>query len=100
FSPTPYFWSSSTLGQLIPFQSQGLYYNPVNSQTAQGYNQTVSTSTGASGISNGYTEICTYQVKYPAGHTKTPFQLAFQSSSLPGKAGLYSAVLVYKINYN
>ena len=100
FTPTPYFWSSSTLGQLIPFQSQALYYNPVSSQTANGYNQTVSTTTGASGISNGYTEIYTYQMKFPAGDTKGPFQLAFESSSLPGKAGLFSTVLVYKVNYN
>jgi dolichyl-diphosphooligosaccharide--protein glycosyltransferase len=101
FTPTPYFWSSSTLGQLIPFQSQSLYYNPVTSQTAQGYNQTGSSTTGASGISNGYTEIYTYQMKYPTGSTTTPFQLAFESSSLPGSTpGLYTAVLVYKVNYN
>ena len=101
FTPTPYFWSNSTLGQLIPFQSQQLFYNPVTSQTADGYNQTVSSSNGASGISAGYTEIYTYQMKYPTGNTTNPFQLAFESSSLPGSAaGLYTAVLVYKINYN
>jgi dolichyl-diphosphooligosaccharide---protein glycosyltransferase len=106
FTPTPYFWNSSTLGQLIPFQSQALYYNPVLAQggqggTAQGYNQTINSQTGASGISNGYTEIYTYQMKYPTGDTKTPFQLAFQSSSLPGTGGgLFTAVLVYKVNYN
>ncbi|MDA4129397.1 MAG: glycosyltransferase family 39 protein [Thaumarchaeota archaeon] len=100
FTPTPYFWSSSTLGQLIPFQSQSLYYNPVSSQTANGYNQTVSTTSGASGISNGYTEVYSYLMKFPASSTKAPFQLAFESSSLPGVKGLYSAVLVYKINYN
>lgn len=101
FTPTPYFWANSTLGQLIPFQSQQLYYNPVTSQTAQGYNQTISSSTGASGISNGYTEIYTYQVKYPTGNTSNPFQLAFESSSLPGTSpGLFTTVLVYKVNYN
>jgi len=101
FTPTPYFWNSSTLGQLIPFQSQALYYNPVTSQTAQGYNQTVSASTGASGISSGYTEIYTYAQKYPTGDITTPFQLAFESSSLPGSgAGLFTAVLIYKVNYN
>lgn len=100
FTPTPYFWANSTFGQLIPFQSQQLYYNPVTGQTAQGYNQTVSSTTGASGISNGYTEIYTYQVKYPTGNVSNPFQLAFESSSLPGSAaGLFTSVLVYKINY-
>lgn len=101
FTPTPYFWANSTFGQLIPFESQQLYYNPVSAQTANGYNETASTTTGASGISNGYTEIYTYQVKYPTGNTSNPFSLAFESSSLPGSgAGLFTAVLVYKINYN
>ena len=101
FSPTPYFWTT-TLGQLIPLQSQGIYYSPVNTnqQTASSYAQTVNANTGAGGISNGYTELYTYQMKYPTGNNTNPFQLAFESSSLPGSAGLYTAVLVYKINYN
>ena len=91
------------LGKLIPFQSQALYYDPAAGSSAQavtGYNSTVSSTTGASGISNGYTEIYTYGVKYPTGDASAPFQLAFESSSLPGTGGLYQAVLVYKINYN
>jgi hypothetical protein len=40
-------------------------------------------------------------VKYPTGDTSAPFQLAFESSSLPGSStGLFTAVLVYKVNYN
>ncbi len=101
FTPTPYFWANSTFGKLIPFQSQQLYYNPVTGATANGYNETVSSTTGASGISNGYTEIYTYGVNYPTGNTSNPFQLAFESSSLPGTgAGLFTCILVYKVNYN
>jgi dolichyl-diphosphooligosaccharide---protein glycosyltransferase len=101
FTPTPYFWNSSTFGQLIPFQSQQLYYNPVTGSSETGFNNTIDTTTGASGISSGFTEIYTYQVKYPTGDTSAPFQLAFESSSLPGSStGLFTAVLVYKVNYN
>ena len=100
FTPTPYFWTNSTLGQLIPYQSQGLFYDPVTSSTQQGYSATVQ-SNGASGISAGYTELYSYQMKYPAGNASAPFQLAFESSSLPGTSqGLVTAVLIYKVNYN
>lgn len=100
FTPTPYFWANSTMGQLIPYQSQGLFYNPVSGSTAQGYSGTVQ-SNGAGGISAGYTELYNYQMKYPAGNSSAPFQLAFESSSLPGTSqGLITAVLVYKVNYN
>lgn len=102
FTPTPYFWANSTLGQLIPYQSQGLFYNPVRNTPQQGYNATVQ-SNGAGGISAGYTELYTYNMKYPTGDTTSPFQLAFESSSLPGNSAvtsLITAVLIYKINYN
>jgi dolichyl-diphosphooligosaccharide--protein glycosyltransferase len=106
FTPTPYFWANSTFGQLIPFSSQGLFYSFAaagagQSATAQGYGQTASQTTGASGIANGYTELYTYQMKYPAGNTTNPFQIAFESSSMTATSqGLITAVLVYKINYN
>ena len=29
FTPTPYFWANSTLGQLIPFRETSIFYNPV-----------------------------------------------------------------------
>ncbi|MGI0091126.1 MAG: hypothetical protein ACREBS_05410, partial [Nitrososphaerales archaeon] len=100
FTPTPYFWQNSTLGQLIPYQSQGLFYNPVSGSQQNGYSATQQQN-GASGISAGYTELYNYQMKYPAGNVSAPFQLAFESSSLPGSAqGLVTAVLVYKVNYN
>jgi dolichyl-diphosphooligosaccharide---protein glycosyltransferase len=105
FTPTPYFWTNSTFGQLIPYSSQGLFYNPVlsaqgsSSATAQSYSGTVQ-SNGASGIGAGYTELYTYQMKYPATNSTNPFQIAFQSSSMTASSGLITAVLIYKINYN
>jgi len=105
FTPTPYFWSNSTLGQLIPFLSQGVFYAPASNGQQNGYSATINSQTGAGGISNGYTELYVYQMKYPATATTAPFQLAFESSSILGcpsgsTSCLYSAVLVYKINYN
>ena len=100
FTPTPYFWANSTFGQLIPFQSQGLFYNFASRNTANGYSQTIQ-SNGASGIGAGYTELYGYQMKYPQGNTTNPFQIAFESSSMTATTqGLITAVLVYKINYN
>ncbi|MHB1867606.1 MAG: STT3 domain-containing protein [Nitrososphaerales archaeon] len=102
FTPTPYFWTNSTFGQLIPYASQGLFYDPASTSAApvQGYSATAQ-SNGASGISAGYTELYTYQMKYPAGNSTNPFQIAFQSSSMTATGqGLISAVLIYKINYN
>ena len=75
FTPTPYFWSNTTLGGLIPLQPVGLFYNPVSQQTASTYNQTA--SQGVGGIQAGYTELYGYQVKYPADNSSSPFQLAF-----------------------
>ncbi|MCL5068708.1 MAG: hypothetical protein M1368_10210 [Thaumarchaeota archaeon] len=99
FTPTPYFWSNSTLGQLMPLQPIGIFYNPVSQQTANTYNQTE--TQGVGGIQAGYTELYGYQMKYPAGNASAPFQLAFESSSLPGTSqGLFTTVLIYKINYN
>ncbi|MDG6906232.1 MAG: hypothetical protein JRN20_10655 [Nitrososphaerota archaeon] len=101
FTPTPYFWSNSTFGKLIPYLSQGLFYNPVSGTTQQGYNATVSTSTGASGIANGYTELYTYHMNYPETSTTNPFQIAFESSSMTSTTqGLITGVLIYKVNYN
>ncbi|MDG6922830.1 MAG: hypothetical protein JRN67_06000 [Nitrososphaerota archaeon] len=100
FTPTPYFWANSTFGQLIPYQPTGIFVNPVSGTQQSSYNATIQ-SNGASGISAGYTELYNYQMKYPTGNSTAPFQLAFESSSLPGNsAGLVTAVLVYKVNYN
>jgi dolichyl-diphosphooligosaccharide--protein glycosyltransferase len=119
FTPTPYFWANTTLGELMPFQPTNEYeYGPalaglttsgpcsLNSQVS-GYGGTLCSSNGASGISDGYTEFLTYQVKAPASNSSAPFQLAFESSSLPNAAaatssgsGLFQDVLIYKINYN
>ncbi|MHB2037127.1 MAG: hypothetical protein ACYCPW_10360, partial [Nitrososphaerales archaeon] len=79
-----------------------LFYDPASTSAApvQGYSATAQ-SNGASGISAGYTELYTYQMKYPAGNSTNPFQIAFQSSSMTATGqGLISAVLIYKINYN
>jgi dolichyl-diphosphooligosaccharide---protein glycosyltransferase len=106
FTPTPYFWANSTLGKLIPYSSQGLFYNPVlaaqgsSSSTVQSYSNTVQ-SNGASGISAGFTELYTYQMNYPDTNTTNPFQIAFESSSITSTTqGLITAVLIYKVNYN
>ena len=105
FTPTPYFWANSTFGKLIPFSSQQLFYDTATGNTVTGYNNTVSTTTLAGGISNGYTELYTYNVNYPTGNTSNPFQLAFESSSIQScpsgeTSCLYTAVLAYKVNYN
>ncbi len=100
FTPTPYFWANSTFGTMIPYLSQGLFYDPATQSTEQGYSATVQ-SDGASGINAGYTELYTYQMNYPAGNTTNPFSIAFESSSMTATtSGLITAVLVYKVNYN
>ncbi len=102
FTPTPYFWANTTLGQLMPFTeiSGGTFISPSTSSTQQGFAATC--TNGICGIDAGYTELYNYQMKYPAGNSSAPFQLVFESSSLPGPSstGLYAAVLIYKINYN
>jgi dolichyl-diphosphooligosaccharide---protein glycosyltransferase len=109
FTPTPYFFANSTLGQLMPFDNTEEFLPPSGSsstQPVQGYSQTISATNNASGISAGYTELLTYDMKYPASNTSAPFQLAFESSSLPGTGTspgntyLYQCVLIYKVNYN
>ncbi|MGI0079475.1 MAG: STT3 domain-containing protein [Nitrososphaerales archaeon] len=108
FSPTPYFWANSTLGKLMPFTPTNFYasaqyfLNPTSVQPSQGYSSTYLPQNGnVSGISAGYTQIYEYSVNMPAGNSSAPFQLAFESSSLPGtSSGVFSSVLIYKINYN
>jgi dolichyl-diphosphooligosaccharide--protein glycosyltransferase len=108
FTPTPYFWSNSTLGQLIPLVSTNLYGSAAyfagntQAQPSNGYSSTYLPSNGnVSGINAGYTDIFEYQMKMPAGNSSAPFELAFESSSLPGTStGFFSSVLIYKINYN
>jgi dolichyl-diphosphooligosaccharide--protein glycosyltransferase len=110
FTPTPYFWTNTTLGQLMPFTevSGGQFVNAAfqSPSAGSGYAatcQTVSGNNTVCGIDAGYTEVYNYQMKYPANNSSAPFELAFESSSLSGpqtQTGLYSAVLIYKINYN
>ncbi len=106
FTPTPYMWANTTLGRLMPFIDTE-EYEQVGSTSGptQGYSSTYSSTTNASGISNGYYELLEYNMNYPAGNTSAPFQLAFESSSLPGDTssasqGLFGSILIYKINYN
>ena len=108
FTPTPYFWSNSTLGHLLPFAETGIFYNPVlasqgsSSATQSSYSATASASGTASGINTGYTELYSYVT--PNTNSSYPYSLAFESSSLPGTSSsslqLYSTVLIYKVNYN
>jgi dolichyl-diphosphooligosaccharide--protein glycosyltransferase len=117
FTPTPYMWKNSTLGQLMPFSNLEEYgYGPALagltssgpcglSSTVSGYSGTTCSTNGASGISDGYTEFLSYNMKYPASNSSAPFQLAFESSSLTNalsstSSGLFQGVLIYKINYN
>jgi dolichyl-diphosphooligosaccharide--protein glycosyltransferase len=121
FTPTPNFWANTTLGHLIPFSDTSEYiYAPGsgassgpcgNSAQVTSYSQTTCSTNGASGISDGYADILTYNMKYPATNSSAPFQLAFESSSLTNAvnqistatsqtSGLFQAVLIYKINYN
>ncbi|MHB1908104.1 MAG: STT3 domain-containing protein [Nitrososphaerales archaeon] len=104
FTPTPFFWSNTTLGQLIPLAPTDEYITPTSTSPVSGYGATLSSSTNASGIANGYTEIYTYQMKLPQSNSSSPFQLAFESSSLPAPSGssngLFQTVLIYKVNYN
>ena len=100
FTPTPYFWANSTLGQLFPFYPTHEYESPTSSTPVFGYNATIA-SGSQGGISGGYTALYTYDMKMVTNNATAPFQLAFESSSLPGSGnGLFSAVLIYKINYN
>ncbi|MHB8567792.1 MAG: STT3 domain-containing protein [Nitrososphaerales archaeon] len=98
FTPTPYFWANTTLGQLIPLTDTGVYLNPATQATANGYAGT--STSGVNGINAGYTDLYSYRT--PTTNSSAPFSLAFESSSLPdaGTSGLFSAVLIYKINYN
>ena len=107
FTPTPYFWANSTLGQLMPFiptnffASPQYFISPSSNQPSQGYSSTYLPQNGnVSGISAGYTELYQYSMKMPSTNSSAPFQLAFESSSLPGTGGVFSTVLIYKINYN
>ncbi len=109
FTPTPYFWANTTLGDLMPLVPTNYYASPqyflspsTATQPSQGYSSTYLPQNGnVSGISAGYTELYEYQMKMPAGNSSAPFQLAFESSSLPGTtSGFFSSVLIYKINYN
>ncbi len=119
FTPTPYFWANTTLGDLMPFTDTQTYeYGPAlagltssgpcgNQAQVQGYSATTCSTNGASGISDGYADLLSYNMKMPASNTKAPFQLAFESSSLTNALaqtssgnGLFQDVLIYKINYN
>jgi dolichyl-diphosphooligosaccharide--protein glycosyltransferase len=111
FTPTPYFWANTTLGKLMPFISPDYYVsaqyfvNPSATQgPQQGYSSTYLPNNGnVSGISAGYAQLLEYNVNMPAGNSSAPYQLAFESSSLPGSGtnpSVFSSVLIYKINYN
>ena len=86
-TPTPSFWNTTLLAQLIPFKTVA-YASRGNIQ--QDYSQ-------------GSMAIYSKDVKYPesGGDTHQPFSLVYSSPSFKGNnPGLVFAVLIYKVNHN
>lgn len=84
FTPTDYFWQNTLLGYMFPFKTM-TYYDPNTHQESQAYQ-------------DGYTAIYSKDIKYtPNGNG--PLQLAYESSSLNRTdSGVFSGVLIYKVN--
>jgi dolichyl-diphosphooligosaccharide---protein glycosyltransferase len=86
-TPTPSFWNTTLLGQLIPFKVVA-YASRGNIQ--QDY-------------SPGSMAIYSKDIKYPesSGGTHQPFSLVYSSTSFKGNnPGLVFAVLIYKVNHD
>jgi len=86
FTPTPFFWNSTLLGQLIPFTPVSYIVN--GAPTSQ-YQQ-------------GATAIYTKDIKYPEnGNAEQPLKLVYSSASFKSnRPGLFFAVLIYQVNHN
>jgi dolichyl-diphosphooligosaccharide--protein glycosyltransferase len=86
FTPTPFFWNSTLLGQLIPFTPVSYIVN--GAPTSQ-YQQ-------------GATAIYTKDIKYPEnGNAEQPLKLVYSSASFKSnRPGLLFAVLIYQVNHN
>ncbi len=84
FTPTDYFWQNTLLGHMFPF-TPVTYYDPTTHSESQTYQ-------------DGYTAVYAQQIKYPQNGTG-PLQLAYESSSLQSSiTGVFSGVLIYKVN--
>src|ERR687885_280102 len=88
-TPTPLFWNTTFLGQLIPFTVQG-YASRTNIQSQ---------------YSPGTIAIYTKDIKYPQnsvnGTTSQPLNLVYASPSFNSNdPGLVFGVLIYKLNPN
>ncbi len=86
FTPTPFFWNSTLLGQLIPFTPVSYILNGAPSSEYQ----------------PGATAIYAKDIKYPEnGNEEQPLKLVYASDSFKSnRPGLFFAVLIYQVNPN
>ena len=86
FTPTPFFWNSTLLGQLIPFTPVSYILNGAPSAEYQ----------------PGAMAIYSKDIKYPQNATaQQPLKLVYSSDSFSSNTpGLFFAVLIYEVNHN
>lgn len=86
FTPTPFFWNSTLLGQLIPFTPVSYILNGAPSAEYQ----------------PGAMAIYSKEIKYPQNATaEQPLRLVYSSDSFKSNTpGLFFAVLIYEVNHN
>jgi dolichyl-diphosphooligosaccharide--protein glycosyltransferase len=86
FTPKPFFWNRTLLGQLIPFTPVSYILN--GAPTGQ--------------YEPGATTIYSKDIKYPENATaQQPLRLVYSSDSFrTDKPGLFFGVLVYEVNHN
>ena len=86
FTPTPFFWNSTLLGQLIPFTPVSYVLNGAPSSEYQ----------------PGAMTIYSKDIKYPEnGKEGQPLKLVYSSDSFrSSRPGLFFAVLIYQVNHN
>jgi dolichyl-diphosphooligosaccharide--protein glycosyltransferase len=86
FTPTPFFWNSTLLGQLIPFTPVSYILNGAPSSEYQ----------------PGATAIYAKDIKYPEnGNEDQPLKLVYASDSFKSnRPGLFFGVLIYQVNPN
>ncbi|MFN2435294.1 MAG: peptidylprolyl isomerase, partial [Nitrososphaeraceae archaeon] len=86
FTPTPFFWNSTLLGQLLPFTPVSYILNGAPSGEYQ----------------PGAMTIYSKDIKYPQNATaEQPLRLVYSSDSFKSnRPGLFFAVLIYEVNHN
>jgi dolichyl-diphosphooligosaccharide--protein glycosyltransferase len=86
FTPTPFFWNNTLLGQLIPFTPVSYILNGAPSAEYQ----------------PGAMAIYSKDIKYPQNATaEQPLKLVYSSDSFRSNTpGLFFAVLIYEVNHN